>query len=138
MNEIRETAERLFNAVESGKGWEHCKAYCHPGATFSSQAASLADVDTIEGYAAWIQNTYSTMPDAHYDLRCFAVDEDRQVVAAYAIFRGTHTGDGGPVAPTGRQTASDYVHVMEFDNGKVRHMTKIWNDAFAMQQLGWA
>jgi hypothetical protein len=27
---------------------------------------------------------------------------------------------------------------MEFDGDKIRHMTKIWPDTWALQQLGWA
>jgi hypothetical protein len=26
----------------------------------------------------------------------------------------------------------------EFDGDRIRHMTKIWNDAISMKQLGWA
>jgi hypothetical protein len=29
------------------------------------------------------------------------------------------------------------VYDMTFDGDKIRHMTKIWNDAATMQQLGW-
>ncbi len=39
---------------------------------------------------------------------------------------------------TGKSAEADYVYVMDFDGDKIRHMTKIWNDGFAMQQLGWA
>src|SRR6188474_391212 len=31
-----------------------------------------------------------------------------------------------------------YVYVMQFDGDKIRHMTKIWNDAISLKQLGWA
>jgi hypothetical protein len=52
----------------------------------------------------------------------------------YVIFRS-----GGPCAPTGKTlNKSDYVYVMEFDGDKIRHMTKIWPDTWALQQLGWA
>jgi len=27
---------------------------------------------------------------------------------------------------------------MEFDDDKIRHMTKIWNAGWAMRDLGWA
>ena len=72
------------------------------------------------------------------ELRSFAVDEDRQNVSAYATFRATHTRQGGPCAPTGKSTSTDYVYVMEFDGDKIRHMTKIWNAGWAMRELGWA
>jgi hypothetical protein len=26
---------------------------------------------------------------------------------------------------------------MEFEDGKIRHMTKIWNAGWAMRELGW-
>ena len=58
--------------------------------------------------------------------------------AAYGVFRGTHTGEGGPVPPTGKQVEADYVYVMQFDGDKIRHMTKIWNDSISLSQLGWA
>ena len=50
---------------------------------------------------------------------------------------GTHTGAGGPVPPTGKQVEADYVYVMAFDGDRIRHMTKIWNDAVSLKQLGW-
>ncbi|MDQ2985528.1 MAG: hypothetical protein M3R13_02245 [Armatimonadota bacterium] len=32
---------------------------------------------------------------------------------------------------------AEYVYIMEFEGDKIRHMTKVWNDGFSMQQLGW-
>lgn len=40
--------------------------------------------------------------------------------------------------PTGKGAETDYVYVMQFEDGLLRHMTKIWNDAYALRQLGWA
>lgn len=36
---------------------------------------------------------------------------------------GTHSGDGGPVAATGNAVASDYAYVMQFEEGKIRHIS---------------
>jgi predicted ester cyclase len=138
MTSIADTAERFFDACETGKGWEACKQYCHPGATFSAQAGSLEGIDSLEAYTEWVKGAFTPLPDARAEVRSFAVDEARNNVAAYGIFRGTHTGEGGPVPPTGRSTEADYVYVMDFDGDKIRHMTKVWNDGFSNQQLGWA
>jgi hypothetical protein len=46
-------------------------------------------------------------------------------------------GQGGPCAPTGKRTTTDYVYVMDFDGDKIPHMTKIWNSGWAMKELGW-
>ena len=51
MAAINEIATQFFEACEAGKGWEACKAYCKPDATFSAQAEPLADVRTLQAYA---------------------------------------------------------------------------------------
>jgi predicted ester cyclase len=137
MTTIRDTARQFFDACETGQGWDVCRKYCHPDATFSAQADALSAVDTLEGYTGWMQGLITLCPDARYEVRSFAVDPDRNSVAAYGVFRGTHTGEGGPVPPTGRRVEADYVYVMDFDGGKIRHMTKIWNDGISLKQLGW-
>jgi predicted ester cyclase len=137
MSVMKERAEKFFDLCETGKGWEACKEFCHPDATFSAQAGALADVTTLEGYTDWMKGLFTPMPDGRYELRSFAVDEARNNVSAFAVFHGTHTGEGGPVPPTGKSVAADYVYVMEFEGDRIRHMTKIWNDGFSFQQAGW-
>jgi predicted ester cyclase len=134
---MTDTARAFFEACETGGGWEACSAYCTADATFAAQAEPLADVRTLEGYAEWMKGLLVFMPDGRYELKSFAVDTERQNVSAYAVFSGTHSADGGPMPPTGRSTSSDYVYVMEFADGKIHHMTKIWNAGLAMRDLGW-
>jgi predicted ester cyclase len=139
MSSMKENAAKFFDACETGGGWSACKEYCHADATFSAQADTFAGVDTVEVYTEAIKGLLSgPIPDGSYELRSFAVDEERGSVSGYAVFKGTHTGEGGPVPPTGNRVDSDYVYVMEFDGDLIRHMTKIWNDGFAMRQLAWA
>ena len=85
-----------------------------------------------------MKNLFTPVPDGHYDLRFFGVDESRNTVAAYAVFQGTQTGPGGPVPPTGKSVAADYVYAMKFEGDRIVSMIKIWNDTISMQQLGWA
>jgi predicted ester cyclase len=135
---IAETAKAFFDACETGKGWEACKAYCTPDASFSAQAEPLTEVRTLQQYADWMKGMLVVLPDARYDVKSFAVDSERNNVSAYAVFSGTHKGEGGPVPPTGKKTNTDYVYVMNFDGGKISHMTKIWHAGWAMKELGWA
>jgi predicted ester cyclase len=138
MSTILEPAKLFFEACETGKGWASCKDYCHLDATFSSQTGALAGISTLEDYCEWMKNLLVPIPDGHYELRFFAADESRNTVAAYAVFHGNQTGPGGPVAPTGKSIAADYVYAMVFDDDRIRHMTKIWNDTVSLQQLGWS
>ena len=136
MPDMTETAMKFFEACEAGKGWEACKAWCTPDASFACQAEPLSEVQSLQAYADWMQGLIRMMPDGRYDLKSFAVDEERGNVTAYAVFKGTHTGAGGP-PPTGRSTQSDYVYNMHFAGGKIGHMTKIWNSGWALRELGW-
>jgi hypothetical protein len=48
MASITEVADKFFVECETGKGWEACKAYCTPEATFAAQAEPLADVKSLQ------------------------------------------------------------------------------------------
>ena len=137
MSEILGQAKLFFDACETGKGWEGCKEYCIPQATFSCQSGALSDVDTLEEYSEWMKNLLTPIPDGRYELKFVAADEERNCVSAFAVFHGTQSGSGGPVEATGNTVASDYVYAMQFDGNRIRHMTKIWNDTISLQQLGW-
>ncbi len=137
MSKDIETARDFFEACETGKGWEGCQSHCKPAATFSAQSGAIAEIDTLEGYTEWMKNLLTPIPDGHYELKSFSEDEERQCVTAFAVFHGTQTGPGGPGEPTGKTIAADYVYAMQFENGLVKHMTKIWNDTISLEQLGW-
>jgi ketosteroid isomerase-like protein len=135
---MMDTATAFFEACETGLGWEGCKIYCSHDATFACQSDALADTTTLEAYTEWMKGLLTPIPDGHYVLTAFAVDEARGTAVAAAEFHGTQTGPGGPVAPTGKAIVSDYAYVMQFEDGKISHMTKIWNDLHALRGLGWA
>jgi predicted ester cyclase len=137
MSSIKDKAEQFFEACETGKGWDECQQYCQPEATFSAQADALAGIDTLEAYTEWMKGLFTPVPDGSYEVRSFAVDEDRNNVSAFGIFRGTQTGEGGPVPPTGNKVEAEYVYIMEFEGDQIRHMTKVWNDVISLKQLGW-
>jgi predicted ester cyclase len=135
---ITDTAKAFFEACDTGRGWEACSAFCHPDASFAAQAEPLADVHTLKDYTEWMKALFGLVPDGRYEVKSFATDSERNNVCAYGVFSGTHTGEGGPLPPTGKSTSTDYVYVMEFADGKISHMTKIWNSGLAMKDLGWA
>jgi predicted ester cyclase len=137
MASITAVANDFFAACETGKGWEVCKTYCTPNATFAAQAEPLAEIKTLAEYADWMKGLMTIMPDGSYEVKSFATDAERNNVVAYAVFSGTHTGPGGPCEPTCKKTTSDYVYVMQFTGDKISHMTKIWHSGMALKELGW-
>lgn len=138
MSSAFETAREFFDACETGKGWEACSQYCHENATFACQADTLAEISILGEYCEWMKGMMTPVPDGRYELKFFAQDPSSGSVAAVAIFHGTQTGPGGPVPPTNKTIAADYVYQIDFDGDRIRHMTKVWNDAHSLRQLGWA
>jgi hypothetical protein len=138
MTGITDIAMSFFEACEAGKGWAACAPYCTADASFAAQAEPLLETRTLAAYCDWMQALVGFMPDAAYDLKAFATDEARGWVVAFATFTATHTGEGGPLPPTGKSTVTDYVYAMQFDGAKIRHMTKVWHAGLAMKELGWA
>jgi predicted ester cyclase len=134
---ITEIAKHFFEACETGKGWAGCRQYCHPDATFSAQAEPLAEVRSLQEYTDWMRDLLTYVPDGRYEVKSFATDEERNSVCAFAVFSGTHTGEGGPCPPTGRSASADYVYAMEFDGDRIQHMTKIWHAGITMKEFGW-
>ena len=131
------TAKEFFAACEAGEGWDGCSAFCSPSATFSAQAEPLADIKTLRQYTEWMKGLLTVLTDGRYKIVSFGTDPERNNVCVYGVFTGTHLA-GGPCPPTGRTATTDYVYVMQFTDGKISHMTKIWHSGQAFKQLGWA
>jgi hypothetical protein len=135
-----ENAQKFFEACEAPKGWDGCKGYVADGASFSCQAGALADVKTVEAYTEWMKGLVAgPLPGATYTLHSSAWDEVNRTATFVATFHAAHKGDGGPVPPTNQTTSTDYVYAVRMNgDGKVAAMTKIWNDSYALAELGWA
>ena len=74
MASITAIANEFFAACETGKGWEACKAYCAPNATFAAQAEPLVDIKTLAEYTDWMKGLMTIMPDGSYEVKSFATD----------------------------------------------------------------
>lgn len=135
-----ETATNFFHACESLKGWEGCKQYVAPGAKFTAQSEPLVDVDSVEGYTEWMAGLGNNpLAGCSYDLHASSYDESSNTALFFATFNGTHTGEGGPIPATNKQTNSHYVYVLAMnEDDQISSMVKVWNAPWALVELGWA
>lgn len=135
-----ENATKFFHACESLQGWEGCKEYVAPGATFEAQCEPLTDVTSVEAYCEWMAGLgKGPLEGCSYDLHSSSYDEANRTAIFFATFSGTHVGEGGPVPATNKQTNTDYVYALTMNtDGKVERMCKIWNAPWALKELGWA
>ncbi|MGI3776093.1 MAG: ester cyclase [Janthinobacterium lividum] len=134
---IEATARAFLDACDRGLGWEACRPFCTPAASFACQAEPLAGMGQLDAYAEWMKGIVALMPDARYSIEAFAIDPAASTALVHAVFHGTHTGEGGPVPPTGQAMSSDHVYAMRFEGPGIAHVTKIWNSDWALRQLRW-
>ncbi|HZO51445.1 MAG TPA: hypothetical protein VFB63_01945 [Bryobacteraceae bacterium] len=134
-----ENATKFFHACESLKGWEGCRPYVAPGATFQAQCEPLVDIKTVEAYCGWMAAVGSgPLNGCGYVLHSSAYDESTRTAIFVGTFTATHSGDGGPVPPTNKQTVTDYVYALTMNaGGKIAAMRKVWNAPWALKELGW-
>ena len=134
-----ENATNFVNACDGLQGWDVCKEYVSDGAAFVAQCEPLVEINTVEGYYGWLDGVCrGPLKGCKYEINSSSYDEANRTAVFFSTFTASHTGDGGPVAPTGKETVSHYVYVLTLnDAGKVEKMIKIWNAPWCLKELGW-
>jgi hypothetical protein len=134
-----ENATKFFNACDGAEGWAGCKPYVADGATFTAQSEPLVEIHTVEAYCEWMAGFgNTTVPGATYDIHTSCFDEKTRTAVFFATYHARHTGAGGPVPPTNKETHSHYVYFLTMnEDNKVARMVKVWNATWAMKELGW-
>ncbi len=69
------------------------------------------------------------MTDISFDVDGFAYDKERKVIPIYGIYRGVIN-----MRETPQPFQTDYVHILRFTDGKISHVTKVWQDDFDLRQ----
>ena len=134
-----ENATNFFHACDSAKGWDECSQYVAEGASFHAQSEPLVDITTVEGYANWMAGFgENVVPGSSYEIHSSAFDEKTKTAVFFATFTGKHTGDGGPIPPTNKETNTHYVYILSMnEDDKIAKMQKVWNAPWALNELGW-
>ena len=85
-------------------------------------------------FAGW----WDAFPDAHVDVRAVHIAGD--IAVEEGTFTGTHHGTlhspAGDIAPTGRQVAVDYIHVLRYRDGKHVSFNLLFDRLLMLEQLG--
>jgi len=85
-------------------------------------------------FAGW----WDAFPDAHIDVHAVHIAGD--VAVEEGTFTGTHHGTlhspAGDIAPTGRQVAVDYIHVLRYRDGKHASFNLLFDRLAMLEQLG--
>jgi hypothetical protein len=134
-----DTATKFFHACETSQGWDGCRQFVAPGATFYAQCEPLTDIKSVEAYCEWMAGLgKGPLKGCRYTLHSASYDEANRTATFVATFTASHVGEGGPVPPTRKETNTDYVYALTMNGeGKVAKMRKVWNAGWALRELGW-
>jgi len=87
----------------------------------------------LEYYGGW----FSAFPDAHVEIHDVRIVDE--VAVEEGTFTGTHTGvlrdPAGPIPPTGRAVAADYIQVLRFREGLVVSFNLMFDRLQMLEQL---
>ena len=85
----------------------------------------MQEIDSLDHYTEWMAEVHKHMTNISFDVEGFAHDESRDVVLIYGIYRGVIT-----MSETPQPFETDYVYALKFTEGKISHVTKVWQDDF--------
>lgn len=133
-------AKHIMECVDAGIPFECIESIVVEDAPFICQADALADVKTVRAWADWMDKFCAmTAPGCTRTVHSTLWDPSTKTCMLFGTYHAKHTGEGGPVPPTHKQTNTEYCYVLVMNNDdKCVSFTKVWNDGFALKELGWA
>jgi predicted ester cyclase len=87
-----------------------------------------------EGVKEMIRRAHATWADYHEELDELVVEGD--TVALRLTVTGTHVGQFGPIAPTGRSVRFEEMLFLRIAGGKVVHQRGVVDNVHLLRQLG--
>jgi steroid delta-isomerase-like uncharacterized protein len=125
---------RCLAAVDAHKLDDVRSCYA-PDAAIVGPGVELHGSDQI---IPWYQVFVTAFPDLRHEIRGTVQEGD--ACAVEVRVSGTHTGPlaspAGPIAPTGRRFAIDYVDIAHFENGRIKRESLYWDNQSFLTQLG--
>jgi predicted ester cyclase len=113
--------ERL-DAVMSARFVRHCEP---------TPDAVITDLDS---YKAFLNAFTEGFPDNVQTIEHLAVDGD--LIGVWATYEGTHLGQFGPVAPTGKPVRFSFGGMFRVEDDKLAEFWVTWDQMTILRQLG--
>ena len=99
-----------------------------------SQATPEANVESLDGFVALLEQWDSAFTDVENEVHELIAENG--LVAIYGTYGGTHTGQMGPFAASGKRMSSDYAGYHRMENGKIAETWVTWDNMAIFSQLG--
>lgn len=127
------TIHAFVDAVNA-KDWLALRQLVAPAFKRHSVAAGATQVNNVEDLIHFLQQEYSTFPDAYESIEDILAEDNK--VAVRHRFKGTQTGPMGSSPPSGRVLDATYLAIYRLEHGVIVEAWAEWDNLAGLRQLG--
>ena len=125
--------EKAFEVVANGD-YEGMDNFIAQDYKRHCQATPDLIIESLDAFKEFIKMDRSAIPDQKLDLKMLVAEND--LVAFWATYYGTQTGQMGPFPPSGKSAELDFAGVHRLENGKIAETWITWDNITILGQLG--
>jgi predicted ester cyclase len=129
----KETVMAAVKAVTDGR-YDDLDLFIAQDYVRHCQATPGADVKSLEEFKTLMRFYEGAFTDTELKIDMLIAEGD--LVAIWGSYAGTHTGQMGPYAATGKRMASDMGGVHRVVDGKIVETWVTWDNIAMLEQLG--
>ena len=129
----KEIVKKSFEVVGNGD-YEEMSTYIAEKYVRHCQATPELVIESLDAFKEFIRTDRKSIPDQKLNVKMLIAEGD--LVAFWATYTGTQTGQMGPFPPTGKSVELDFSGVHRLENGKVVETWVTWDNVTVLSQLG--
>ena len=129
----KEIVAKAFEVVANGD-FQAMDDYIAASYVRHCQATPELKIESLDAFKEFIRMDRLAIPDQKLDLKMLIAEDD--LVAFWATYSGTQTGQMGPFPPSGKSAELDFGGVHRLENGKIVETWITWDNIAILSQLG--
>jgi predicted ester cyclase len=129
----KEIITKAFEVVGTGD-FDTMDNYISANYVRHSQATPDLNIRSLSEFKEFIRQDRLVIPDQQLEVKKLIAEGD--LVAFWAIYKGTQTGQMGPFPPSNKYVELDFSGYHRLENGKIAETWVIWDNISFLTQLG--
>ena len=129
----KEIITKAFEVVGAGD-YDNMDNYISENYVRHSQANPDLNIRSLSEFKEFIRQDRLVIPDQQLEVKKLIAEGD--LVAFWAIYKGTQTGQMGPFPPSNKFVELDFSGYHRLENGKIVETWITWDNIAFLSQLG--
>ncbi len=129
----KEITAKAFEVVGSGK-FDEMGDYISQDYRRYCQATPNLKIESLDAFKEFIKMDRQSIPDQKLTVKMLVAEDD--LVAFWATYSGTQTGQMGPFPPSGKTAELDFSGIHRIEDGKIAETWVTWDNMAILNQLG--